>query len=442
MKPTVSFHTLGCKLNFAETSAIGMQLKEAGFEKIDFDRGADVVVINTCSVTENADRECRTIVRRALQRNPESFVAVIGCYAQLKPEAIAGMEGVDLVLGAKEKFNLAAFLGSYTKKQKAEIRSCTVGEVTEFHSAYSFGDRTRAFLKVQDGCNYPCTYCTIPFARGRSRSASIQKVVRDANALQQKQVSEIVLTGVNIGDYGHYEIHSGKHSGDFYSLIRALENETHVYRYRISSIEPNLLRNEIIDFVAASKRFSPHFHMPLQSGSDKILRSMKRRYRSDLYSDRVHYIKNKLPQACIGVDVIVGFPGETEKEFLETYDFLKNLPVSYLHVFTYSERDNTEAATMPGSVDVAERKRRNHMLRILSEKKKQEFYRQHTGRQFYVLFEEAEQEGRMLGYTENYIRVSMAYRSELINKPVEVCLSEYDGGSCVQAELIEVPLYS
>ena len=426
MKPTVSFHTLGCKLNFAETSAIGKQLKEAGFLKKEFEEGADVVVINTCSVTENADRECRTIVRRALSKNPNSFVAIIGCYAQLKPEEISQIDGVDLVLGATEKFNLAAYLSDYSKKIKTEIHSCTINEANVFQSAYSFGDRTRAFLKVQDGCDYPCSYCTIPMARGASRSATILEIVQQANELAEKGISEIVLTGVNIGDYGITENTTTRHQNSLLELIQALDQLKQISRFRISSIEPNLLNDEIVSFVAASERFAPHFHIPLQSGSDKILRLMRRRYKKELYAERVNKIKNKMPQACIGADVIVGFPGETEEDFLETYRFLNEIDISYLHVFTYSERDHTEAASLPGVIDFAERKKRNKMLRILSEKKRNQFYNSHIGNEFKVIFEEENRDGKMSGYTENYIRLTRPFDSEYTNKPVKIKIETGD----------------
>ncbi len=422
--PSVSFHTLGCKLNFAETSAIGRQLKSAGFDKRDFEEGADVVVINTCSVTENADRECRTIVRRALQKNPESFIAVIGCYAQLKPEEISMIEGVDLVLGANEKFNLQQYLGDLTKRSHTLIRSCTIGDSNIFTPAFSQGDRTRAFLKVQDGCNYPCTYCTIPLARGASRSATIDAVLSQAQLIAEQGSKEIILTGVNIGDFGITDAKTGKHEYTFLDLIRRLDMVEGIERFRISSIEPNLLRDEIIDFVATSKKFAPHFHIPLQSGSDKILGLMKRRYRSDLYVDRVSKIKSEMPHACIGVDVIVGFPGETEEDFLETYRFLNDLDVSYLHVFTYSERENTEAIKLDGVVDFSERKRRNKMLRILSEKKLQKFYRENAGKEFTVIYEHESHDGIMHGFTENYIKVTRAYDASLVNIPLRVLIGE------------------
>ncbi len=437
MNPTVSFYTLGCKLNFAETSTIGQQLKSAGFIKKDFEEGADVVVINTCSVTENANRECRMIVRRALQKNPDSFIAIIGCYAQLKPEEIASIEGVDLVLGAKEKFNLTEYLNDFKKNKIAEVHSCTIGESNIFHAAYSTAERTRAFLKVQDGCDYPCTYCTIPLARGASRSASIEEVVANAEAIAAQGIREIVLTGVNIGDYGIMKVDSPREN-TFLQLITELDKIKGIDRFRISSIEPNLLSDDIIEFVAASKRFAPHFHIPMQSGSDKILGLMRRRYKRNLYQARVEKIKSAMPHACIGVDVIVGFPGETEEDFLETYNFINQLDVSYLHVFTYSERENTPAAEMNGVVDVAVRKRRNKMLRILSEKKRQQFYRSQSGLTLTALFEHTtDEENNMLGFTENYVRIKMPAQTTFMNVPLKVKLQEYDGSIAVQVALTD-----
>ncbi|MBP6532363.1 MAG: tRNA (N(6)-L-threonylcarbamoyladenosine(37)-C(2))-methylthiotransferase MtaB [Bacteroidia bacterium] len=435
---TVSFHTLGCKLNFAETSTIARQLKNAGFQKVAFEDGADVVVINTCSVTENADKECKTIVRRAQQANPESFIAIIGCYAQLKPEEISAIEGVDLVLGATEKFNLPHYLDNLKKKELAEIHSCEISTATSFTSAYSIGDRTRAFLKVQDGCDYSCSYCTIPLARGNSRSDSIENVVKNAYAIADKQVKEIVLTGVNIGDYGIFDTKSMKHETDFMSLVRRLDDVEGIERFRISSIEPNLLTDEIISFVSTSKRFVPHFHIPLQSGSDKILGLMRRRYKRNLYVERVNRIKEVMPDACIGVDVIVGFPGETEEDFMDTYRFLNELNISYLHVFTYSERENTDAALMPGVVPIHERKKRNKMLRILSEKKKNLFYSQYLNSEFPVLLEEENKDGMLSGFTSNYIRVSIPFDADLANKIVKVKLRSFDGGIAVNSELLEL----
>src|SRR5436190_24051612 len=355
-QPTVAFHTLGCKLNFAETSTIARNLKENGYSKVEFENAADVYIINTCSVTENADRECRAVVRKALHTNPSAFVAIIGCYAQLKPEEIAAIEGVDLVLGAAEKFNLAHYLGGHDKKEMAEIHACEIDSANFFVSSYSLSDRTRAFLKVQDGCDYSCTYCTIPLARGSSRSDSIEHVVKQAEEIASRGVKEIVLTGVNIGDFGSRQLSSEKEI--FFSLIEKLDNVSGIERFRISSIEPNLLTDDIIRFVASSKKFVPHFHIPLQSGSDKILKLMRRRYQRDVYTSRVEKIKSIMPDCCIGVDVIVGFPGETKEDFLETYQYLNELNISYLHVFTYSERDNTHACNMPGTVPKQQRNER------------------------------------------------------------------------------------
>ena len=434
---TVSFHTLGCKLNFAETSTIARQLKNAGFSKVEFEQAADVVVINTCSVTENADKECKTIVRKAQQLNPDSFIAIIGCHAQLKPEEISSINGVDLVLGATEKFNLPHYLANLQKKEQAEIHSCEIAEATSFTSAYSFGDRTRAFLKVQDGCDYSCSYCTIPLARGNSRSDTIENVIRNANEIASKQVKEIVLTGVNIGDYGIFDTVAGKRESDFLSLIRQLDDVAGIERFRISSIEPNLLTDEIISFVANSNKFVPHFHIPLQSGSDKVLSLMRRRYKRSLYVERVNKIKELMPDACIGVDVIVGFPGETEKDFMDTYQFLNELNISYLHVFTYSERENTDAASMQNVVPLQERKRRNKMLRILSEKKKNQFYSNYLNTDQIVLMEEENKDGQLSGFTDNYIRVSVPYDPALVNQLVKVKLISFDGGVSVNSTFIQ-----
>lgn len=434
---TVSFHTLGCKLNFAETSTIARQLKSAGFRKVEFETPADVVVINTCSVTENADKECKTIVRRAQQANPNAFIAIIGCYAQLKPEEISSIPGVDLVLGATEKFNLPEYLSNLKKKEIAEIHSCEIGDATNFTSAYSFGDRTRAFLKVQDGCDYSCSYCTIPLARGNSRSDTIAGILENVNAIAEKDVKEIVLTGVNLGDYGIFDTTSMKRETDFYSLVKELDKVNGIERFRISSIEPNLLTDEIISFVSTSEKFVPHFHIPLQSGSDKILGLMRRRYKRNLYVERVNKIKSVMPDACIGVDVIVGFPGETESDFMDTYRFLNELDISYLHVFTYSERENTDAAELKDVVPIPERKRRNKMLRILSEKKKNYFYSQFINKEFPVLIEEENKDGYIAGFTSNYIRVSIPYDRSLINSLVKVKLISFDGGSTVNGEFLE-----
>lgn len=430
---TAAFHTLGCKLNFSETSAIARLMQEKGFEKRNFAEAADVYVINTCSVTENADRECRSIVKGALSRNPEAFIAVIGCYAQLKPEEIAGIEGVDVVLGATEKFRLLNYIHFSGKQHHAEIHNCEIGDADFFVGAYSSGagnDRTRSFLKVQDGCDYSCTFCTIPLARGKSRSDTIENVIKNAEAIAANGVTEIVLTGVNTGDFGYGElIGEGarkRRQFTFNDLIGELDKVEGINRFRISSIEPNLLNNDIIEFVAASRKFVPHFHIPLQSGSNSVLKRMKRRYLRELYSDRVTQIKALMPDCCIGVDVITGFPGETEEEFQETYKFINGLNISYLHVFTYSERDNTEAALMDNPVPVAERKRRNKMLRILSAKKLRAFYEGQDGRTLSVIFEYENKEGYMYGFTENYVRVKYPYDITLCNRPVPVTLSGFD----------------
>jgi threonylcarbamoyladenosine tRNA methylthiotransferase MtaB len=424
-QPSVAFHTLGCKLNFSETSAIGRQLKEAGFAKREFKEGADVYVINTCSVTDNADKECRKIVRDALSVNPEAFIVVIGCYAQLKPEEIGAIDGVDLVLGAKEKFNLPNYLNVITKRDTALVNSCEVDDVNFFVDAYSAGDRTRAFLKVQDGCDYSCSFCTIPLARGKSRSDSIFNVLNNARKLAQEGIKEIVLTGVNLGDFGKGNAGGKQHGENFRQLIEELDRIEGIERFRISSIEPNLLKDESIKFVAKSERFVPHFHIPLQSGSNTILKKMKRRYLRELYASRVESIKRHMPHACIGVDVIVGFPGETEHEFMETFNFLQQLDISYLHVFTYSERTNTEALNMSGVVPVNERRKRNKMLRNLSDKKLRAFYEQHVGSVREVLFEHENKNGLMSGYTDNYIKVVLPYQPELCNTIVPVYLESF-----------------
>lgn len=424
-------------MNFAETSTIARQLKEAGFRKVEFETGADVVVINTCSVTENADKECKTIVRRAQQANPEAFIAIIGCYAQLKPEEISAIPGVDLVLGATEKFNLPVYLNNLKKKELAEIHSCEIGDANTFTSAYSFGDRTRAFLKVQDGCDYSCSYCTIPLARGNSRSDTVSNVLKNVKAIAERDVKEIVLTGVNLGDYGIFDTHSKNRETDFFSLVKELDKVDGIERFRISSIEPNLLTDEIITFVSTSEKFVPHFHIPLQSGSDKILGLMRRRYKGNLYVERINKIKSVMPDACIGVDVIVGFPGETESDFMDTYKFLTDLDISYLHVFTYSERENTDAALLKDVVPMHERKRRNKMLRILSEKKKNHFYSQFIDREFPVLMEEENKDGFISGFTSNYIRIAIPYDPALVNTLVKVKLISFDGGPSVNSEFIE-----
>jgi len=414
---TVAFHTLGCKLNFAETSTIARTLTDAGYQKVNFDEPAKVYIINTCSVTENADKECKLHVKRATKANPDGLVAIIGCYAQLKPEEISSIAGVDLVLGAKEKFNILSYLDDLEKSESyAQIHSCEIDEADFFVGSYSIGDRTRAFLKVQDGCDYKCTYCTIPLARGISRSDTIDNVVANAKEIAARDIKEIVLTGVNIGDYGKGEFGNKKHEHTFLDLISELDKVEGIERIRISSIEPNLLKDESIELVSKSRSFVPHFHIPLQSGSDELLKKMKRRYLTKLYNNRVNKIREVMPDAAIGVDVIVGFPGETEELFMETYNFLNDLPISYLHVFTYSERENTEAADMQGAVPIPERKRRNKMLRILSEKKKMEFYRNQLGKKLPVLWEHENKNGMMYGFTENYVRVSKPFDEKSINQ--------------------------
>ena len=436
---TVAFHTLGCKLNFAETSTIARQLIGAGYEKVDFDSPAQVYVINTCSVTDNADKECKFHVKRAVKANPEGLVVVLGCYAQLKPEEISAIEGVDLVLGAKEKFNLLNFLDDLRKAEaSAQVHSCEIEDADFFIGSYSIGDRTRAFLKVQDGCDYKCTYCTIPMARGISRSDTIENIVNNAKEIAGQNIKEIVLTGVNIGDYGKGEFGNKKHEHTFLDLVKELNKVEGIERIRISSIEPNLLKDETIELVAESQNFVPHFHIPLQSGSDEILKKMKRRYLTALYTNRVKKIREMLPDACIGVDVIVGFPGETEEKFLETYKFLSELPISYLHVFTYSERDNTEAVKMEGVVPISERKKRNKMLRILSEKKKMAFYQSQIGKTLPVLWEHEEKNGMMFGFTDNYVRVQKPYDPASINRVETVKLEKIaPDGNVIVSSLFE-----
>jgi threonylcarbamoyladenosine tRNA methylthiotransferase MtaB len=418
-KRSVAFHTLGCKLNFSETSTLSRLLENEGFEKKDFDDKADVYVINTCSVTDNADKECRQLVRRIQRKSPESLVVITGCYAQLKPKEIAEIEGVDLVLGAAEKFNIAEHLKELTKNDSAKICSCDINEVTGFNASYSINDRTRTFLKVQDGCDYNCSFCTIPIARGKSRSDNIKNVVNNVEQLATTGVKEIVLTGVNLGDFGKGPNGNKKHEEDFFQLVQALEQVEGIDRYRISSIEPNLLTNEIIEFVANSDKFMPHFHIPLQSGSNDILGLMRRRYRRELYAERVKLIKTLMPDCAIGVDVIVGFPGETDDHFNETFHFLHSLDVSYLHVFTYSERPNTLAVEMKDVVPVNIRHERNKKLRTLSYMKMSEHTRQHVGQTRKVLFEANTKKGMMEGYTDNYIKINAPYKSEWVNEIVD-----------------------
>jgi len=428
----VAFYTLGCKLNYSETSSISRLCEEKGFEKVDFSNTPDVFVINTCSVTENADKKCRKIVREAKKISPNSFVTIIGCYAQLKPKEISEIPDVDAVLGAAEKFQLFDHLQDFTK---GGVFASDIREAKAYNASYSIADRTRTFLKVQDGCNYGCAFCTIPLARGKSRSDTIENILQQATKISQTEVKEIVLTGVNIGDFG---IQDGKRKAKFIDLIKALDEVDGIERFRISSIEPNLLTDEIIDFVAQSKRFVPHFHIPLQSGSDEILKQMNRRYLTDRYISRVEKIKKTLPHGCIGVDVITGFPGETEEEFLKTYNFINALDVSYLHVFTYSERPNTAALKMEGIVNKKDRNDRSKMLRGLSEKKRRYFYEQHLGETYTVLFEEDVEDGVMHGFTENYIRVAAKYDPLLINELKEIRLNLINQEGHVEVEEVEM----
>ena len=440
---TVAFHTLGCKLNFSETSTIARLFQEKGFTKRKFDEAADVYVINTCSVTENADKECKTIVKQALSKNPEAFVAVVGCYAQLKPESIAQIEGVDVVLGATEKFKLLNYIELSGKQSHATIHNCEIDEANFFVDAFSVGDRTRSFLKVQDGCDYSCTFCTIPLARGSSRSDTVENVLNNAVKIANAGVKEVVLTGVNIGDFGYGPIideETKKRQTSFFDLIQQLDAISGIERFRISSIEPNLLKDEIISFVANSKRFVPHFHIPLQSGSNQLLAKMKRRYKRELYANRVNYIKSVMPHCCIGVDVIVGFPGETEELFLETYQFLNELDISYLHVFTYSERDNTEAIHLPGIVSIAERKRRNKMLRVLSAKKLRSFYEKFIGSKQEVIFEHENKDGFMFGFTKNYLKIKHPFDTSLVNQTVEIAIEGFDEEGLLTATILEPQL--
>ncbi|TCC91833.1 tRNA (N(6)-L-threonylcarbamoyladenosine(37)-C(2))-methylthiotransferase MtaB [Pedobacter frigiditerrae] len=418
----VAFYTLGCKLNFSETSTIGRLFTDAGYAVVEFTDAADVYVINTCSVTEHADKKCRKVVKEALKYSPNAYVTIVGCYAQLKPTEIAEIEGVDMVLGAAEKFRIVEFISDLTKNPKAVVHQQNIEKVNHnFIAAYSIGDRTRTFLKVQDGCDYPCTYCTIPLARGGSRSDTIENVVNRATQIAASGVKEIVLTGVNLGDFG---IRDGQREDKFFDLVKTLDEVDGIERIRISSIEPNLLSNEIIEFVATSKRFVPHFHIPLQSGSNKILGLMKRRYQRELYTERVAKIKAVMPNCCIGVDVIVGFPGETHDDFLETYQFLNELDISYLHVFTYSEREQTEAATMKGKVTGSTRFDRNKMLHILSDKKRRAFYQSQIGSTAQVLFEDDQKNGYMHGFTKNYVKVKAKYDPVMVNELKNVKLIE------------------
>ena len=435
-KKKVAFYTLGCKLNFSETSTIARDFEKENFERVDFSQSADIYVINTCSVTENADKRFKTIVKQAQKSNPEAFVIAIGCYAQLQPKQLAEVDGVDLVLGATEKFKITDYLNDLTKNEVGAIHSCEIEDADFYVGSYSFGDRTRAFLKVQDGCDYKCTYCTIPLARGISRSDTLQNVLKNAREITQKGIKEIVLTGVNIGDYGKGEFGNKKHEHTFFQLVQALDTVEGLERVRISSIEPNLLKNETIDFVAQSKNFVPHFHVPLQSGSNQLLKLMRRRYMKELYQDRVAHIKEKMPNACIGVDVIVGFPGETDDIFLETYEFLNAMDISYLHVFSYSERPNTVAATMDGKVPKNVRSKRSKMLRGLSAKKRRAFYESQLGTVQSVLFEGENKEGYIHGFTRNYVKVKTPWNPALVNTTQKVNLKEIDQDGLVRFEFI------
>ncbi|MBU2929706.1 tRNA (N(6)-L-threonylcarbamoyladenosine(37)-C(2))-methylthiotransferase MtaB [Winogradskyella psychrotolerans] len=439
MNPTkkVAFYTLGCKLNFSETSTIARSFKDEGFDRVDFKESADIYVINTCSVTKNADKRFKTIVKQAQKSNPEAFVAAIGCYAQLKPEELADVNGVDLVLGATEKFKITDYLNDLTKNDFGEVHSCEIEEADFYVGSYSIGDRTRAFLKVQDGCDYKCTYCTIPLARGISRSDTMTNVLKNAKEISEQGIKEIVLTGVNIGDYGKGEFGNKKHEHTFLDLVKELDNVEGIERLRISSIEPNLLKNETIELVSNSRAFVPHFHIPLQSGSNAILKKMKRRYMKELYVDRVARIKEVMPHACIGVDVIVGFPGETDDIFLETYNFLNALDISYLHVFQYSERPNTEAAEMPNVVSKAKRAKRSKMLRGLSAKKRRAFYEKQLNTARTVLFESDNKEGYIHGFTENYVKVKAPWNPELVNTLEKVRLTKIDEDGLVRFEFQE-----
>lgn len=428
----VSFYTLGCKLNFSETSTIGRLFENEGFAKVDFNDSPDVYVINTCSVTENADKKCKQLVKKAMGVNPDAFIAIIGCYAQLKPTEIAAIPGVDLVLGANEKFNILQHLDSLEKKSKAHIENKEIKQTNQFVPSFSIGDRTRSFLKIQDGCDYFCSFCTIPLARGFSRSNTIEATLKTAKEVAESGVKEIVLTGVNIGDFG-----AGTDE-NFLGLIRELDKIEGIERFRISSIEPNLLNDEIIRFVSQSERFAPHFHIPLQSGSDKILKLMRRRYERQLYADRVNAIKSLLPNGCVGVDVIVGFPGESEQEFMETYEFIQNLPVSYLHVFTYSERANTTAIRSNEVVPMEIRNKRSKMLHILSEKKKRAFYESQLNKIETVLFESDEEDGYMHGFTSNYVKVKTAFDASLINQLAEVKMLKVDGNGIMEISLEKI----
>jgi len=427
---TAAFYTLGCKLNFSETSTISRDLEEEGYAKIDFELGADIYIINTCSVTDQADKKCRNIVRKALKYNPNAFIIVIGCYAQLKPEEISTIDGVDLVLGAQEKFNIGKYLDDTNKKNKPVLLNQSIKNVKTFYPGYSVGDRTRSFFKVQDGCNYFCSFCTIPLARGKSRSGSISQTIEKAKEIGRSEVKEVVLTGINLGDFGYGT------NENFFQLIKELDQLNGIYRYRISSIEPDLLSEEIIQFVNSSNKFVPHFHIPLQSGSDYLLKKMRRKYDTDLYSSRIRLIKKLMPHACIGVDVIVGFPGETEEEFNKTIEYLKSLPISYLHVFTYSERANTNAPKMNDIVPMDIRRKRSKQLRILSLKLKLQFYNENIGYKGKVLLEYKE-EDNLIGFTENYIKVKIPFDDKMINTIQEVRIEKINSNIEAYGSVVE-----
>lgn len=433
----VAFYTLGCKLNFSETSTIARDFQNEGFERVDFSDVADIYVINTCSVTENADKRFKKIVKQALQVNADAFIIAIGCYAQLQPQELADVYGVDLVLGATEKFKITDYLNDLSKQSVGSVHACEIEAADFYVGSYSIGDRTRAFLKVQDGCDYKCTYCTIPLARGISRSDSLQNVLKNAYEISKKGIQEIVLTGVNIGDYGKGEFGNKKHQHTFLELIQALDTVEGIKRLRISSIEPNLLKNETIDFVSKSNCFVPHFHIPLQSGSNLVLKNMRRRYMRELYEERVAVIKQQMPDACIGVDVIVGFPGETEALFLETFNFLNTLDISYLHVFTYSERPNTLAASMQNAVPKTIRTKRSKLLRGLSVKKRRAFYESQLGSIRTVLFEGENKSGYIHGFTENYVKVKTPWNPTLVNTLHEIELTKIDGDGLVRFEFVQ-----
>ena len=432
----VAFYTLGCKLNFSETSTIARNFENEGFKRVDFEETADIYVINTCSVTDNADKRFKSIVKNALKKNSDAFLIAVGCYAQLKPEELAAVDGVDLVLGATEKFNVTSYINDLTKNNVGEVHSCEISEADFYVGSYSIGDRTRAFLKVQDGCDYKCTYCTIPLARGISRSDTLENVIHNAKEISSKGIKEIVLTGVNIGDYGKGEFGNKKHEHTFLELVKKLDNVEGIHRLRISSIEPNLLKDETIEFVSKSKSFVPHFHIPLQSGSDELLKKMKRRYLVQTYTNRVSKIKKVMPNACIGVDVIVGFPGETDELFLETYNYLNEMDISYLHVFTYSERPNTEAVKLDGVVPKKIRAKRSKMLRGLSAKKRRSFYESQLGKTAKVLFENENKEGFINGFTENYVKVKTPWNPELVNTLHTISLTEIDSDGLVRFHFV------